>query len=54
MTPKITQEQLNANTTTYAIGDFRKMVNYENLKNKGYVRFTLGSDGGKLLSDVRA
>ena len=46
MSSKISVEQLNANTATYAIGDFRKMVNYENVKNKGYVRFTLGSDGG--------
>ena len=46
MSSKISVEQLNANTAAYAIDDFRKMVNYENVKNKGYVRFTLGSDGG--------
>ena len=32
MSSKISVEQLNANTAAYAIDDFRKMVNYENLK----------------------
>ena len=33
MSSKISVEQLNANTAAYAIDDFRKMVNYENVKN---------------------
>ena len=45
MATKISVEQLQGNNATYAVDDFRKMVNYENVKNKGYVRFSLGSDG---------
>ena len=45
MSSKISQAQLDANTTTYAIDDYRKMVNYESGTNKGYVRFAKGADG---------
>ena len=45
MSSKITTAQLNANQNTYAIDDYRKMVNYESGTNKGYVRFTKGADG---------
>ena len=44
---KITANDLttNANQKAYGLNDFRSMVNYENPKNKGYVRFTKGADG---------
>ena len=45
MASNISVEQLQGNKATYAVDDFRKMVNYENVKNKGYVRFSLGQDG---------
>ena len=46
MSKTITPANLAANAEkTYAIDDFRSMVNYVNPKNKGYVRFTMGSDG---------
>ena len=47
MASKITQAQLEANTTTYALKDYRAMVNYVSGTNKGYVRFTK-ADNGKL------
>ena len=46
MSKNITVDQLTGNQRAYGIDEFREMVNYSNLKNKGYVRFTLGSDGG--------
>ena len=46
MSKTITPANLTANAEkTYAIDDFRSMVNYANTKNKGYVRFTMGTDG---------
>lgn len=45
MSKTITQAQLNANQKTYAIDDYRKMVNYTSGTNKGYVRFARESDG---------
>ena len=45
MSSKITQAQLDANNKTYAIDDYRQMVNYESGTNKGYVRFAKTSDG---------
>ena len=40
MSKTITQANLTANAEkTYAIDDFRSMVNYANTKNKGYVGF---------------
>ncbi len=46
MSKTITPANLAANAEkTYAIDDFRSMVNYVNPKNKGYVRFTMGTDG---------
>ena len=45
MATKITQAQLDANTNTYKVDDYRNMVNYVSGTNKGYVRFTKGSDG---------
>ena len=45
MSSKITQAQLEANTTTYALKDYREMVNYVSGTNKGYVRFTKADDG---------
>lgn len=45
MSPKISQAQLNANNKTYAVDDFRNMVNYKTGTNKGYVRFSLGQNG---------
>ena len=40
MSKTITAANLAANADkTYAIDDFRSMVNYVNPKNKGYVRF---------------
>lgn len=46
MSKTITTANLAANAEkTYAIDDFRSMVNYANTKNKGYVRFTMGTDG---------
>lgn len=45
MSDKISVEQLQRNNATYAVDDFRKMVNYTSGKNKGYVRFTRGQDG---------
>ena len=45
MSTKITQAQLEANTTTYALKDYREMVNYVSGTNKGYVRFTKADDG---------
>ena len=48
MSKTITPAQLNDNTKTYSIDQFRSMVNYVNTKNKGYVRFQLTNDGLKL------
>ena len=45
MASNISIGQLNANKATYAVDDFRKMVNYETGTNKGYVRFSLGQNG---------
>ena len=46
MSKTITAANLAANADkTYAIDDFRSMVNYVNPKNKGYVRFAMGPDG---------
>ncbi|MBE6382625.1 MAG: hypothetical protein E7049_06400 [Lentisphaerae bacterium] len=45
MSSKITPAQLNANKDTYAIDDYRKMVNYESGTNKGYVRFAKDANG---------
>ena len=45
MSKNITTAQLGANQSIYKIDDYRKMVNYTNPTNKGYVRFTLSSDG---------
>jgi len=36
---------MNAQQGVYKLDQFRSMVNYENTTNKGYVRFTKGSDG---------
>ena len=45
MSKNISLNQLANNQTTYAIDNYRKMVNYESGTNKGYVRFTKGADG---------
>ena len=45
MSKNITTAQLGANQSAYKVDDYRKMVNYANPTNKGYVRFTLSSDG---------
>ena len=45
MSKNITAAQLDANQSIYKLDDYRNMVNYESGTNKGYVRFTMASDG---------
>ena len=45
---KNTQKQAEVN-----LDSFRQMVNYDNTKNKGYVRMSLGSDGKVHLEKIR-
>ena len=50
MSGKVTAAQINQ--TTLKTDDFRKAVNYENPKNKGYVRFEPDGKGGVKLAKV--
>ena len=50
MAGKVTNDQVS--TTTFNVDDFRKAVNYENPKNKGYVRFVPDGKGGVKLAKV--
>lgn len=50
MAGKVTAAQISQ--TTLATDDFRKAVNYENPKNKGYVRFEPDGKGGVKLAKV--
>lgn len=50
MSGKVTNDQVS--TTMFKVDDFRKAVNYENPKNKGYVRFVPDGKGGVTLAKV--
>ena len=50
MAGKVTNDQVSVKT--FNVDDFRKAVNYENPKNKGYVRFVPDGKGGVKLAKV--
>lgn len=50
MSGKVTNAQIN--TTTINVDEFRKAVNYQNPKNKGYVRFEPDGKGGVKLAKI--